>query len=207
MSRTNCCNKSNRSSEDCECSICLESLSDDDNGDTVELNCKHYFHNNCIVTHINSQLKKKMPIRCPNCNETITTYGCGSNIHRVSDMARSNAGMFSGPSLARRFDDDDSDDDDPALFGPRNPRENNPNYRFPMGHSDGDDFEEFNEFDDNIEELNPYDSDRSEGGRRTRRNRQRKNKKTKRRHHKSKRTKRRQRKNKSKKYCKYCKRY
>lgn len=82
MNITNYFYSKNCNELDCECNICYEQL----NNDVIEVNCgnKHFYHRRCIEGYINSQMNRGIEtIRCPNCREVITQYGCNKKIYNV----------------------------------------------------------------------------------------------------------------------------
>lgn len=61
-------NKDNKESViDSTCSICLESV--EKNG--ISLNCKHYFHNECLQKWVKEQLKNIIVPTCPTCRTIV----------------------------------------------------------------------------------------------------------------------------------------
>jgi hypothetical protein len=76
--------------EDDICTICLDSLSSNDQGYLVKLDCGHIFHSECIIywqkqnptrTYING---KSFP-RCPNCRAPSQNLG-NDNIFRLINL-------------------------------------------------------------------------------------------------------------------------
>ena len=57
--------------EDGECSICLEPLTDNTNGEIYETNCKHNFHRGCIERSCRQQVNNGQECTCPNCRTTL----------------------------------------------------------------------------------------------------------------------------------------